>query len=71
MIAVVASHAVLIPGGGWQGDEYFNFAAMRQAGFPFVTHRLLRWGPRPLSELLVHLYAGAVAATGRHGGGGC
>lgn len=65
MIAVVASHAVLIPGGGWRGDEYFNFAAMRQAGFPFVAHRLLRWSPRPLSELLVHLYAGAVAATGR------
>jgi len=60
MLMVILAHAGLIPGGQWEGDEYFNLAALHHGGFAFFWQRLMGWSPRPISELLVVLYGVSV-----------
>ncbi len=62
---LLLAHAGLIVAGQWQGDEWFNFALFRSKGVGFLTNRVLTWSPRPVSELLVFLYARAVDALHR------
>lgn len=57
---VLVAHAVLIAGGRWDGDEFFNFTQYRQSGVAYLFFRMLHWSPRPLSELALYLYAVAV-----------
>jgi hypothetical protein len=58
--AVILAHAVLIAGGGWGGDEYFNFFLYRQHGLQWLFARMLQWSPRPSSDGVLYLYALAV-----------
>ncbi len=62
LAAIVLAHAVLLPGGRWQGDEYGGLAAYHAQGLSFLRYRLLNWSPRPVSELLIWLYATVVYA---------
>jgi len=57
---VILAHAGLILAGHWDGDEFFNFVHYRESGLSFLWFRMLTWSPRPLSELLLYLYALAV-----------
>ena len=61
---IVLLHAALIPGGRWDGDEYFNFAMLREIGWGFAWRRLYQWSPRPVSEAALWLYDGAVTLAG-------
>ncbi len=65
MAAVLALHAALLPGGRWDGDEYFDFSMLRLLGWHFIWLRFYDWSPRPVSELALWLYDGAV--TLHHG----
>jgi hypothetical protein len=65
LVLLLFAHAGLIAGGQWQGDEWFNFALFRTQGTGFLANRVLTWSPRPVSELLVFLYARAVDALHR------
>jgi hypothetical protein len=58
--AVVAVYAGLLVRSRWQADEYLDFALLREGGAGFMLHRLLHWGPRPWSELLLWAYGTAV-----------
>jgi hypothetical protein len=62
--AIILAHAALLPGGRWDGDEYFNFASLRDQGFGFAWRRLYEWSPRPFSEAVLWAYDGAVTLTG-------
>ena len=62
---LLLAHGGLIVAGQWQGDEWFNFALFRSQGTGFLANRVLTWSPRPVSELLVFLYARAVDALHR------
>ncbi|MBS0639165.1 MAG: hypothetical protein JSS43_04800 [Proteobacteria bacterium] len=57
---MLLSHALLIVGGAWHGDEYANFAAWRRGGISEFIRRLVEWSPRPASELPLYLYYLAV-----------
>jgi hypothetical protein len=58
--AVVAVYAGLLVRSRWQADEYLDFALLREGGAGFMLDRLLHWGPRPWSELLLWAYGTAV-----------
>lgn len=51
--------AGLIPLGRWH-DEYLTLHYYHASGSQFLKERLLHWSPRPLSEILVYIYALAV-----------
>ena len=65
LVLLLLAHAGLIVAGQWQGDEWFNFSLFRSQGTGFLLNRVLTWSPRPVSELLVFLYARAVDALHR------
>jgi hypothetical protein len=58
-LVTLLAFAGLIPLGRWH-DEYFTLYHFHESGFPYLGERLLRWSPRPLSELLAYTYALAV-----------
>ena len=58
-LAIVGTHAGLIPMGRWQVDEYRLFTRLRQFGAGALPARLL-YSPRPFSELLIFLYGETV-----------
>jgi len=62
--AIVLAHAALLPRGRWDGDEYLNFAGLRDQGFGFAWRRLYQWSPRPFSEAALWAYDGAVTLAG-------
>lgn len=45
----------LIPIGHWQ-DEYTTFTYISQNNSHFI-YRIFHWSPRPLSEIIIFLYA--------------
>lgn len=57
--------AGLFPLGHWYSDEYDIFHDMALQGGAASWHRFWVWSPRPVSELLIHLYGRLVLATGR------
>jgi len=57
----ILAHFALVPGGGWGGDEFANFARYQHFGIDWLAFRLLHWIPRPLSEVAIYLYSLAVA----------
>lgn len=57
---IVISYAGLIGMGQWQGDEYVQIPQYRQLGFHEYVDRIFGWSPRPVSELVLWLYAEAV-----------
>ncbi len=58
---VILTHFCLVPGGGWGGDEFFNFALFQRYGLHWLVVRMLTWSPRPASDLVLYLYSLAVA----------
>jgi len=60
LACIVISYAGLIGMGQWQGDEYVQIPLYRQLGFHEYIDRIFGWSPRPVSELVVWLYAEAV-----------
>jgi len=58
-LVTLLAFAGLIPLGRWH-DEYFTLYHFHESGFPYLGERLLRWSPRPLSELLAYTYSLAV-----------
>ena len=62
--AVVAAYAGQLGLGRWQTDEYTYFRDERLAGLRALAARL-PVSPRPVSELLIHLYGRAVLALDR------
>jgi hypothetical protein len=65
--AAVLAHALLLPLGRWYPDEFLQFANHRASGWQAVIERVLGWSPRPISELLLFGYAGAVSLAGLPG----
>ena len=63
LAAVLAAYAGLIPAGQWQ-DEFQTFPEFFEQGWAGLGTRLRNWSPRPLSELLLYMYAQAVNALG-------
>jgi len=55
--SVLLGHASLIFGGRWDGDEFNIFAYYRDAGLQFLFFSMLHWETRPLSEIVLYLYA--------------
>ena len=56
----ILAHFALVPGGGWGGDEFANFARYQHFGIGWLVFRLLHWSPRPVSEVAIYLYSLAV-----------
>jgi hypothetical protein len=65
LAVLVLVHAGLIGMGRWQGDEYLTLALYRRYGLPALLRTVTGWSPRPVSELVVWLYARAVNSVGR------
>jgi hypothetical protein len=61
-LIIFIAYLALVPAGHWQTDEYLTLRSIRDGGLDFLVLRLKSWSPRPLSELLIYLYAQAVAA---------
>jgi hypothetical protein len=59
-ILTVVAFAGLLPYGHWQPDEFQNLVSWRRDPAHFFWARLTTWSPRPISELLVYSYLGAV-----------
>ena len=62
-LVAIGAHALLIPAGHWTLDEFFQFARLERLGWAEVRSRILGWSPRPVSEVLIHLYAWSVAGA--------
>lgn len=58
--SAILAHFALVPGGGWGGDEFANFARYQHFGIGWLVFRLLHWSPRPVSEVAIYLYSLAV-----------
>lgn len=65
LFVVVVTHALLLPLGEWQMDEFVRFVDLRQRGWNAVLGYVMGWSPRPFSELLVWTYSLAVNRLGR------
>ncbi len=65
LLLLLLAHLGLIAAGQWEGDEWLNFFLFRTEGTGFLVHRILFWSPRPVSEVLVFLYACVVDAAQR------
>lgn len=63
MVLVVILHLGLLAAGHWQGDEYYQFAMLRNHGWRFVLARVIGFSPRPISEALLFLYGRAVETS--------
>lgn len=59
-VFILLAHTILVAGGRWDGDEFFNFTQYRQSGIAYLLFRTLHWSPRPVSEFVLYLYALAV-----------
>ncbi|WP_279477602.1 hypothetical protein [Aureimonas sp. SK2] len=64
-LAWIAAYAALIPLGEWRADEWDTFAFFREHGLGYLRHRTINWSFRPLSEVLLYLYAQAGFLTER------
>src|SRR5882757_4930642 len=60
MGGIVAAHIGLVNRGAWEPDEYAFIAGFRDDGINFFWERFRTVSPRPLSEVLIILYAWAV-----------
>ena len=56
-------HLAMLPQGQWH-DEFYTFSFLRARGLHGALTRLVNWGPRPFSELLILIYWHAVRASG-------
>ena len=56
-------HLAMLPQGQWH-DEFYTFSFLRARGLHGALTRLVNWGPRPFSELLIFIYWQAVRAWG-------
>ena len=56
-------HLAMLPQGQWH-DEFYTFSFLRARGLHGALNRLVNWGPRPVSEVLVFVYWQAVHAFG-------
>ena len=56
-------HVAMLPQGQWH-DEFYTFSFLRARGLRGALTRLVNWGPRPFSELLILIYWHAVRASG-------
>lgn len=65
MLVILALHLGLLTRGSWGGDEYKTIALYRDNGAGYLWFRFWSWSPRPVSELLIWLYAAAVVAFGQ------
>lgn len=63
LAAIVAAYAGLMPIGQWQ-DEFQTFPLFLEQGWEAVWQRVLRWSPRPVSEVILFGYAHLAAAAG-------
>jgi hypothetical protein len=63
MVTIVVLHLGLLTYGAWGADEYSIISHYRDQGAGYIWFRFWSWSPRPLSEVLIWLYASAVAAT--------
>ncbi len=61
-LVIFVVYLALVPAGHWQTDEYLTLKSIRDGDLDFLALRIKNWSPRPLSELMIYLYAQAVAA---------
>lgn len=56
-ILILLLHAMLLPEGHWQGDEYIGAAFARDGHLRYLWQaRIAGWSPRPFSEILFYAY---------------
>ena len=63
LLAFLLAYLPTVAQGQWQGDEYDYAANLRDHGIGFTLHRVAYFGPRPVSELFIWLYAELINAT--------
>jgi hypothetical protein len=61
---VIVAHAMLLPLGKWEGDEFIQLALLGRDGLAQVAVRVFGWSPRPVSEMLIWAYSHLVAWRG-------
>ena len=57
LLAMIALHLGLVDLGEWALDEFFLISSYRDKGWTAFVDRLIRWSPRPISEVLIWAYA--------------
>lgn len=60
LVTVMLAYAGLVIVSTWRGDDYGMVPRYRSGGFSFYLHRVLGWSPRPVSELIILLFAKAM-----------
>jgi hypothetical protein len=65
VLVTIALHFGLVDIGQWAYDEYSLISSYRDNGWISFSTRLLHWSPRPVSEILIGIYACLVNWTHR------
>ncbi len=63
LLATIAFHFGLVDLGQWTNDEFGIIGSYRDKPWTAFLDRLMRWSPRPISEVLIWIYAGLVNLT--------
>jgi hypothetical protein len=63
VLATIAAHFGLVHIGQWAYDEFAIISSYRDTGWSGFSERVLHWSPRPLSEILIWMYAWLVIWT--------
>jgi len=63
LLVTIALHFGLVDVGQWTNDEFGIIASYRDKPWPALCDRVMRWSPRPVSELLIWIYAWLVNLT--------
>jgi hypothetical protein len=65
LLGVVLAYASLLPLGKWHPDEFTRLHFMQADGWRQIPEMIFGWSPRPVSELVLWVYAAIVARTGQ------
>jgi len=57
LFLMIALHFGLVGMGHWALDEFIVISTYRDKGWTAFVDRLIRWSPRPISEVLIWAYA--------------
>jgi hypothetical protein len=62
-LATIVAHFGLVGIGQWAYDEFAIISSYRDSGWSAFSERVLHWSPRPISEILIWMYAWVVIWT--------
>ena len=63
LVVTIALHFGLVDLGQWTNDEFAIIASYRDKPWTAFCDRVMRWSPRPISEVLIWIYACLVNLT--------